>query len=459
MSAGQTSAELEALAAFAAEFDLSTLPAELLPTARACVLYGLAVGVSTLRVPSAHRICAMIDADGGTGAGTSTRLLDGQVSSTGNAALANSVLLSGRAQGDSHTAGHIGGVAIPSALAIAQAEELSGAEFLSAMIVGYEVGLRIGRDHSAPLSTRGFRTTPTYGVFTAAAAGARGLRLGASETADALAIAANLASGLREYVNAGTEESPFQAGFAARNGLSAALLAATGVNAAHSALHGPAGFFSAYGGADSDHGSRLVEGLGEEWEFTHVTYKPYPACQFLRGMISGLIALRRESAGGTPVAIEVRLNPFEADFIGVRYYGPFSSPAQTVMSAPFCAALTWATGTTSYVGMRTYDDDAVNELVPLVTIVGDDSIQRYQTHLRVELADGRVLTLEDNAAEDAYDMNWDAAVESARALCAETGAPAELTERLIEAAAGIDTAPDTAALVSAVRAILEAATP
>src|SRR5262249_2096984 len=149
--------------------------------------------------------------------------------SAANAAMANGVLLSGRAQGDSHKAGHIGGVAIPSALAVAQQRKLSGADFLSAMIVGYEVGLRIGRDHASELSTLGFRTTPTYGVFTAAAAGARALGLDGAQTADALALSANLASGLREYVNAGTEESPFQAGFAARNGISAALLAEAGV--------------------------------------------------------------------------------------------------------------------------------------------------------------------------------------------------------------------------------------
>ncbi len=452
-----TSADLATLATFVSEFELGALPAESLPTARGCLLYGLAVGVATIRVPVARLICETIDADGAGAAGPALRLLDGVPASTGNSALANGVLLSGRVQGDSHPTGHIGGVAIPAALAIAQARGLSGADLLATMIVGYETGLRIGRDHATELSSRGFRTTPTYGVFTAAAAGARGLGLGPAATANAFSLAANLAAGLREYVNAGTEESPFQAGFAARSGITAALLASTGVPAAPSALHGKVGFFSAYGGPDSDHGSRMCDDLGTQFEFTEVTYKPYPACQFLRGAIRGIAALREQAGTARPTAIEVRLNPFEADFVGVRYAGPFSASSQTVMSAPFCAALTWATGTTGYAGLRDYGNQAVLDLVPLVEVVGDDNLRRYQTHLRVTLDDGRVLSSEDAEDEGAYRVTWDAAVRASHALCAEAGAPAELADRLVEAVAGVDRAPDVSGVVDAVRALITAA--
>jgi 2-methylcitrate dehydratase PrpD len=448
--------DLGTLAGFTSQFTLEQLPADLLATARGCLLYGLAVGVATLKVSAPQAICEVIDADG-AGAGPATRLLDGAAASAGNAAMANGVLLSGRVQGDSHPTGHIGGVAIPAALAIAQHSGLSGADLLATMIVGYETGLRIGRDHCAALSERGFRTTPSYGVFTAAAAGARGLGLNAEQTGNALAIAANLAAGLREYVNAGTDESPFQAGFAARSGITAALLARTGLRAAPSALHGPAGFYSAYGGADSDHGARLVADLGRQFEFTEVTYKPYPACQFLRGMIRSIAGLREQANGADPTEIEIRLCPFEADFIGVRYAGPFNASSQTVMSAPFCAALTWATGTTSYTGLREFTAPAVLDIVPKVTVVADPALIRYQTHLRVELSDGRTLRSEDSDDADAYRVTWDAAVPAAQALCAEVGAPEDLTEQLIAAVSTVDKAPDVSTVVDAVRALITAA--
>jgi 2-methylcitrate dehydratase PrpD len=454
---GPTPADLRALADWAAGFSLADLPGSLLPTIRGCLLYGLAVGVATLRVPAAHMICATVDLDDPERpGGPALRLLDGKPATAGNAALANGVLLSGRVQGDSHPCGHIGGVAIPAALAVAQHQGLSGADLLAALIVGYETGLRIGRDHSDDLSARGFRTTPSYGVFTAAAAGARGLGLDGAGTRNALSVAANLAAGLREYVNAGTDESPFQAGFAARSGITSALLASTGLRAAGTALHGGAGFYSAYGGPESDHGSRLVADLGRQFEFTEVTYKPYPACQFLRGMIRGIADLRDRADGATPTEIEVRLTPFEAEFIGVRYAGPFSASSQTVMSAPFCAALAWTTGTVGYDGLRDFASERVLGLVPRVRIVADPALHRYQTHLRVELDDGRTLRSERADSSDAYRVTWEAAVPAARALCHEVGAPSELTDALIDAVAAVDRAPDVSAVTSAVRDLIVA---
>jgi 2-methylcitrate dehydratase PrpD len=452
------STDLGRLGEFISQFTLEQLPGELLPVARACLLYGLAVGVATLHVPEARAICAAIDADGGSGAGPAIRLLDGRQASTGDAALANGVLLSGRVQGDSHPAGHLGGVVIPAALAVAQSRGLTGAGMLAAMVGGYETALRIGRDHSAALSGRGFRTTPAYGVFGAAAASALGMGLDPSATTSALALAANLASGLREYVNAGTTESPFQAGFAARSGVSAALLAGTGTRAAGSALHGSAGFFTAYGGSGSDHGSRLLAGLGRQFEFPSVTYKPYPACQFLRGAIDGLATLRGQAGRAAPTRLEIRLNPFEADFVGVRYAGPFTSSSQTVMSAPFCAALTWVAGTVSYAGLRDFADPAVLALVPLVRVTGDQALARYQTQLRVELGDGRTLILDDDRDAGAYRLTWDAAVVSATLLCDEAGAAPALADDLIKAVRRIDEAPDTSAVTGAVRRLIADAT-
>lgn len=457
VSATPSARDLEELAGWGSGFGLGDLPDELLPTIRACILYALAVGVATVRVPVAHQAAEIVDLDGTVATGPATRLLDGKSGPTSSVALANGVLLSGRVQGDSHPCGHIGGVAVPAALAMAQHANLTGADFAAALIVGYETGLRIGRDHSSELSSRGFRTTPSYGVFTAAAAAARALGLDAAATRNALSAAANLAAGLREYVNAGTDESPFQAGFAARSGITAALLASTGLRAAPTALHGPAGFYSAYGGPDSDHGARLVAELGTQFEFTEVTYKPYPACQFLRGMIRGISDLREQANGAAATAIEVTLCPFEADFIGVRYKGPFVASSQTVMSAPFCASLSWLTGTTSYEGLRDFDAADVLELVPRVEILSDDSLHRYQTHLRVTLDDGRTLTSEREDDAGAYYVTWEAAVPAAKALCAEAGASPERAEALIDAAARIDTAPDVSELLSATLALTAAA--
>ena len=79
-------------------------------------------------------------------------------------------------------------------------------DLIAALVAGYETALRIGRDHAADLSARGFRTTPTYGVFGAAAAAGRLLGLDERTMTHALALAANMAGGLREYSESGSED-------------------------------------------------------------------------------------------------------------------------------------------------------------------------------------------------------------------------------------------------------------
>ena len=440
--------DIDVLAEFAASVDAGELPADVVQSAKACLLYGLAVGVGTRRARPAL-IAAAASGEEKT-AKASTRFLDGQTTSHGSAAFANAVLLSGRVQGDSHPCGHLGGVVIPATLSSAERAGIAGRHMLSALIAGYEVALRIGRDHAADLSKRGFRTTPSYGVFGAAIAAGRAQRFEAVKMANAIGLAANYAGGLREYVDAGTEESPFQAGFAARNGLYVADLVAQGLNAARTALHGSAGFYRAFAEEGIDYGRRLVEGLGTQFELTTVTYKEYPACQFLRGLIRGLGELRTRAEGATPESIALRMNPYEADFIGVRYTGPFTSATQTVMSAPFCSALAWVTGTASFDGLRTYDNDKVLALVRRITVVSDQTRARYEPHIRVVLSNGSALEWEEQAGDSNYRVTWSAAVQMTKQLCDEVAVPAFQANRLIECAASIDDERTVAPLISAV---------
>jgi 2-methylcitrate dehydratase PrpD len=85
--------------------------------------------------------------------------------------------------------------------------------------------LRIGRDHARDLSERGFRTTPIYGAIGAAAACAGLLALDAERAMNALSLTTHATAGLRQFADAGTDEYPYQAGLAARSGVTSALLA------------------------------------------------------------------------------------------------------------------------------------------------------------------------------------------------------------------------------------------
>lgn len=439
---------LSALGRFAAEIDLARLPAAIVEKAKACLLYAMAVGLAGMRSRQAREAA---EATLGNPEGGGTSFFDDRALTPGDAAFANATLFHARVQDDAHPAGHVGVVVAPTALAMAEAAGTGGGDMLAAIVAGYEVALRIGRDHATDSSTRGFRTTPIYGVFGAAAVAGRLLELDQARMTHALALAANMAGGLRDYSDAGSEDFPFQAGTAARNGITAALLAQAGATSAPSALDGKAGFFRAYGEAGRRYDARLAEGLGAQFEIAAVTYKPYPICQFHRGLVRGSAALRERAGGRALTALTARMHPFEADFYGVRFAGPFKTFPQTFMSATFCAALGWTRGTATYADLIDFAAPDVLDVVQRTRIVADPARARYAPMLEARLADGASIEWEELERADVYLLTWETARAMTRTLGQEAGMPAAALDRLIATVSALDAGATAADLISGMR--------
>ena len=468
----ETAGAIGGLARFVAEARLGDWPDEVRLKAKACLLYGLAVGAAGARTRLPRQVARMLDrTETRGGDGSAHRMLDGMRTAPGAAAFANAVLLHARIQEDAHPAGHVGVVVIPAALAAAEHTGADGEALLAGIVAGYETALRIGRRHAAAASRRGFRTTPLYGVIGAAAAAARLHGLPPERTADALSLAANHAGGLREFAVAGTDEYVLQAGSAARSGLTSAWCAAEGMRGAPTILEGPAGFLRAFGGEEAGGvDSCLVEGLGSSFEMMAVTGKRWPVCQFHRGVVRSVLALRAAAAAGigagigfgteagtetetaravaargaadapasAPAAsrIRVTMNPFEADFFGVRRTEVFESFAHTFMSAPFCAALAWVEGAVTLAGMHAFADPRVLTVARRVDVIAGSERPRYQPRVEIMLEDGRTLARVDAEPDDALD--WARARTMTVALMAESDAPEEAGSQLVEAVDALD---------------------
>ena len=186
-------------------------------------------------------------------------------------------------------------VQVPTALAIGERVGASGARFLAAIALGCEVEYRISMALGpAEQYALGFHPSAVCGAFGATAAAANLLGLEREATVRALGLAACQASGLMAWESDPSENArPFQMGMAARNGVTAALLASQGFG-------GPIGVF--------DHGhtvyqafSRnprpelLTRDIGEAWDgIMELAIKPYPCVAFLHPSLDGLLALRAE---------------------------------------------------------------------------------------------------------------------------------------------------------------------
>lgn len=183
---------------------------------------------------------------------------------------------------------------VPAALAVGERLRVSGQELLSAMVVGYEILLRVGASINAGNShlLRGFHTTSTCGPFGAAAATAKLLGLNAQETIYALSIAGLQGAGLQEMLSGNPMIKPFQAGKASQSGVIAGFLAQLGAKGPKTILSGKRGFLGAM--CDSYDPTILTNGLGENYMMLDTYTKPYPTCRHVHPSIDLALRLRSE---------------------------------------------------------------------------------------------------------------------------------------------------------------------
>jgi len=147
---------------------------------------------------------------------------------------------------------HPGVVVVPSAFAAGYHEGVDGKSLLTALVAGYEVMGRVGAVMHPRQRERGFHNTGLCGVFSAAAVLGVFRDFTAETLEHAFGIAASMASGINAYRRGGDVKS-IHPGLAARNGLTAALLAEKGYTGAPDVLEGKDGFFRSYAGDEIDY--------------------------------------------------------------------------------------------------------------------------------------------------------------------------------------------------------------
>ena len=301
----------EAIARFIATASFDTLPAEVAD--RTALLAFDAVGTLAAAthplVTSSAGIGAFAAAHGGPGPAT----LIGQSMKTDvvTAVLANGTRGYAIDMEPHHPEAilHPVAVMLPTALALGEARGSSGRQVLAAVAVGCEVAYRVSMAlDPKQLYALGFHPSAVCGTFGAAAAGAVLLGLDTGQTVRALGLAGLQASGLMAWEDDPREDArPFQMGMAARNGVTAALLAEGGFgapdrifDAGHTVLH-------AFGrGAGPE---PLLSGLGgTDWlGVTELAIKPYPCVAFLHPALDALDALLAEHRLASGDVEEIRL--------------------------------------------------------------------------------------------------------------------------------------------------------
>jgi 2-methylcitrate dehydratase PrpD len=326
-----------------------------------------------------------------TGAATSTVIGRSERLDALHAALVNGISSHVLDYDDTHlkTIIHPAGPVASALLALAETRTVSGADFLTALILGVEVECRIGNAVYPHHYDRGWHITGTAGVFGAAAAVGKVLGLDPLQLSWAIGLAATQSSGLREMF--GTMTKSFHPGRAAQNGLFSALLAEAGYDSSVRAIEAPRGFANVM--SDKQDYEEILGGLGTRWEAALNSYKPFACGIVIHPTIDGCQQIRTEIGDRVNDirSVELRTHPLVLELTGKR-------TPRTGLEGKFSVYHSAATALLRGDGAPTaFTDEVVNlaEIVALrdrVTAIADPKCHEASVDITITFNDGTTLS-------------------------------------------------------------------
>ncbi len=284
---------------------------------------------------------------------------------------------------------HPSGPIAAAVLALAELRPVSGAELLTAFGLGVELTCRLCLGTTVPPADGSFAwsgTGITSGLGAAVAAG-RLLRLDKERMRVAMGLALSQAAGFRAMH--GTATVAFMPAHAGQMGLRAALLAERGFTAGLRGLEGHYGYLSVF--CTNPNADALAGGLGERFELSRNTYKPYPCGIVIHPIIDACLKLRNDHHPnpGEIASVSIQASPGAMALCNNR--NP-KDEMQAHVSLHHWTALAFIRGTARIQDMDTataVKDPALMAFQDKVTAILNPAIMGDQTEVTVTMADGR----------------------------------------------------------------------
>ena len=257
------------------------LPPAVVDRAKGVTLQALSSVLLGSQSPAGKEAMKLVTEEEGGVRNGATIMVDGAKVTKGGAAYANAEMaLAGGKWDTFRMLTHPATCIVPAAFAAAEAEGASGKDFITSLVAGYEVMERMSADFIPTVMARGFHAGPVFGIFGAAVAAAKIMRLTEDQLNNTIGLCANLAGG-------NIESGGLREGGAARSAMFAVALAKLGHRGGETALEGNAGFYYAYAGNNQGDLTysftgdkkttleKMAANLGKEWMFLETLYRIY----------------------------------------------------------------------------------------------------------------------------------------------------------------------------------------
>jgi len=338
------------------------LPKDVRHQSRRCLLDTLGAGISGSRTKLSkiiHDFAA--SAFGGRGA---YLWLDGREVSPSGAVLANGMTIDSLDIHDGHplAKGHAGAAIVPSVLAtipLKNSMKVSGAEMLTAMVIGYEVALRAGIALHATACD--YHTSGAWNALGSAAAAARRLGLNRDKTRQALGIAEY--HGPRSQMMRCIDHPTMLkdgSGWGAMAGISAAYLAKESFTGAPALT------------IEAEEVKGYWDDLGLNWRITGQYFKPHAVCRWAQPAIEAALMLQ-QTHRLTPDNIDrIEVHTFhEAVRLNSRH--PQSTEqAQYSLAFPLASALVHGQLGASELGHESITNTEILQVSEIIELIEDN---------------------------------------------------------------------------------------
>ena len=393
-AATQKTTLAEVIAKYVFEYDLAKAPEPVIAAARVAFIDTIGVMLAGSREDVAQIALKVLLEEGG--APRATIVGSDQRTSLQSAALANGVAAHAMDFDFTYASGQAVSAVIPALLPVAENLGSSPSEMLAAFIIACEVAARLVRGSPQMSALGGWHATGMVGNIAAGVACARLMKLPADRIVDVVGIGVSLASGVS--ANFGTMTKPLHSGNAARNGVTAAMLAAKGFTGSANAIEDKAGYYATFSRALPVNLSSFDD-LGVVNNIIQPGYKlkRYPCGGLSHTSIDAALALRLELAGRlddiAKIEVGVTKNAFQR--IGSDYPHSIESAK---FSMPYIGAWTTLYGAPSIATFteKAIEDPRVKAFAPKISHHVDDEFGD-----ELEQAPGRVVvTMKDGSRHE-----------------------------------------------------------
>lgn len=376
-----------------------------------------------------------------------------------HAALVNGTQVQGFELDDVHRAGvlHVGAVVLPALISVTEMKPgMSGREFLTSAVAGYEIGPRVGLCMGPSHIASGWHSGATLGVFSAAAGAARGLKLDTDKTVHALGIAGTQAAGLMA-AQFGAMVKRMHAGRSSQSGLYGALFAKAGFTGILNVLESEYGGFCTTMSQSTDKFNlqELTAGFGEVWQTMGIALKFYACVGTNHTTLDALRDMRRERpfTHNDVKKVVVHGSEVTVHHVGWPYEPQGLTSAQ--LNMPYCIAA-WLIENDCFVDQFTETMVADPQRIALskkVEVLHDPAITalgaklRHKVHVELHLHDGTIMkrTVEAARGSEKHFATDAEIIEKFEKLAVKALPKARVAE-LRDAVMGIEKLPDATVL-------------